>query len=510
MINSILAILATLFVASSSVVTAAERPNIVWIFSDDHACNAIGAYGGRLQAENLTPNIDSIARDGIIFDRAYVGNSICAPSRATLLTGKHSHLNGKFDNRGGFNHDQPQFQKVLQKHGYQTAMIGKIHLNGAMQGFDYWEVLPGQGRYTNPQFITAEGRTQYEGHSTDIVTDRALNWLETGVDESKPFMMMVHYKAPHRNWLPAPRIIKEFRKRTFPEPDSLFDEYAGRGTPALNQDMTISRTMRMVGDLKVTPGSERADYLEKHKLEGKDLVRWKYQAYMQDYLGCIAGVDENIGRILAYLKKHGLDKNTVVMYSADQGFYLGEHGWFDKRFMYEESFKTPLVAKWPGVIKPGQRNADLVQNIDFAETFLDIADAPIPDDMQGRSLVPLLKGNTPGDWRKSLYYHYYEYPGAHSVRRHEGVFDGRHKLMRFYGRDVANGEEWEMFDLKTDPNEMTSIYSQPEQAAKVKELKAELGRLKKYYKVPENGGLPIQGPRPGNKRNRNPKPKQAA
>lgn len=488
---------------TSNIAEAAPRPNIVWIFSDDHACNAIGAYGGRLESENLTPNIDSIARAGVIFDRAYVGNSICAPSRATLLTGKHSHLNGKFDNRGGFNHDQQQFQKILQKHGYQTAMIGKIHLNGAMQGFDYWEVLPGQGRYTNPQFVTAEGKTQYEGHSTDIVTDRALNWLDNGKDDVKPFMMMVHYKAPHRNWLPAPRIMDQFRKRTFPEPDSLFDDYSGRGIAAHKQDMSISRTMRMGGDLKVTPGSERAAWLEKHPLEGDALVRWKYQAYMQDYLGCIAGVDENIGRILAWLKEHDLEQNTVVMYSSDQGFYLGEHGWFDKRFMYEESFRMPLVAKWPGVIKPGRRNGDLVQNIDFAETFLDIAGAGIPDDMQGKSLVPLLKDETPADWRKSLYYHYYEYPAVHSVRRHEGIFDGRHKLIRFYGLDVPNGEEWELFDLTTDPAELTSIYDQSGQSRRIEELKAELDRLKKIYKVPENGGLPLRGRPSKNKPNAN-------
>ena len=233
--------------ALSAFAGSQERPNIVWIFSDDHAPNAVGAYGGRLAECNLTPNIDRIAAEGMIFDRAYVGNSICAPSRATLLTGKHSHLNGKFDNRGGFNHDQQQFQKILQQHGYQTAMIGKIHLSGAMQGFDYWEVLPGQGRYTNPQFITESGKTQYTGHSTDIVTDRALNWLKSGVDESKPFMLMVHYKAPHRNWLPAERILKEFRKRHFPEPDTLFDDYTGRLTAAHKQDMSISKTMRMAG-----------------------------------------------------------------------------------------------------------------------------------------------------------------------------------------------------------------------------------------------------------------------
>ncbi len=475
-----------------TVSAAPQRPNIVWIFADDHAVQAIGAYGGRFEKENLTPNIDSIARDGMVFERAYVGNSICAPSRATLLTGKHSHMNGKFTNGGAFNHDQQQFQKILQQHGYQTAMIGKIHLDGAMQGFDYWEVLPGQGRYTNPQFITAAGKTEYEGHSTDIVTDRALNWLKTGASRDKPFMAMIHYKAPHRNWLPADRIIQEFRKRTFPEPETLFDNYEGRGEAARKQAMSIEKTMSMRSDLKVVPGSERARYLEEHKPEGRDLVRWKYQAYMQDYLGCIAGIDENVGRILAYLKESGLDKNTVVMYSSDQGFYLGEHGWFDKRFMYEESFRTPLVAKWPGVIKPGQRNRDLVQNIDFAETFLDIAGAPVPADMQGRSLVPLLKGATPADWRTSLYYHYYEYPAVHSVRRHEGVFDGRYKLIRFYGVDVPDGEEWELFDLVNDPAEMRSVYSNPEMAGRIKALKEELDRLRKVYQVPENGGLAIQ------------------
>jgi arylsulfatase A-like enzyme len=255
-------------VFSGAFVAMAARPNIVWIFSDDHAYQAIGAYGGRFEKENLTPNIDTIAKEGMLFERAYVGNSICAPSRATLLTGKHSHKNGKFDNRGGFDHDQQQFQKILQQHGYQTAMIGKIHLSGAMQGFDYWEVLPGQGRYRNPQFITANGKTEYEGHSTDIVTDRALNWLKTGKDASKPFMLMVHYKAPHRNWQPADRIVEKFRNRIFPEPETLFDDYEGRGYAAHKQDMTIEKTMTMPSDLKVLPGSERARFLEENKLEG--------------------------------------------------------------------------------------------------------------------------------------------------------------------------------------------------------------------------------------------------
>lgn len=478
-----------LFAALTVIVEAPSTPNIVWIFSDDHAYQAIGAYGGRFENENLTPNIDSLARDGMLFERAYVGNSICAPSRATLLTGKHSHLNGKIDNRGPFNHDQQQFQKILRKSGYQTAMIGKIHLNGKMQGFDYWEVLPGQGRYHNPVFVTETGKTNYIGHSTDIVTDRALNWLETGRDDSKPFMLMVHYKAPHREWHPAPRIREAFKSRTFPEPDTLFDDYSGRGTAANEQDMTISKTMRMKRDVKADRPDRKA-YLEKHNPQGDDLVRWKYQAYMQDYLGCVAGVDENVGRILQTLKDRGLDKNTIVMYSSDQGFYLGEHGWFDKRFMYEESFRTPLVARWPGVIKPGSRNDDLVQNIDFAETFLDIAGVPAPDDMQGESLVPLLKGETPNDWRKSLYYHYYEYPAVHSVRKHEGVANKRYKLIRFYGQDVPNGEEWEFYDLKNDPNEMKSLFDDSGQRDRIEEMKKELQRLRNVYKVPTTAKMP--------------------
>ena len=478
----------TVAVVLLAVPMALARPNIVWIFADDHAFQAVGAYGGRFGPLNLTPNIDSLGRDGMVFERAYVGNSICAPSRATLLTGKHSHLNGKYDNRGGYNHDQPQFQKVLQRAGYQTAMIGKIHLSGKMQGFDYWEVLPGQGRYINPIFITEQGRTEYKGHSTDIITDKALDWLENGRDDSKPFMVMVHYKAPHRNWTPAERNIKAFRQKTFPEPDSLFDDYSGRGTAAHQQDMSISKTMRMEGDLKVNRWPQRTAELEKLNPQGDDLVRWKYQAYMKDYLGCIAGIDENVGRLLKYLKDHDLEKTTVVMYCADQGFYLGEHGWFDKRFMYEESFRMPLLARWPGVIKPGSRNSDLVQNIDFAETFLDIAGVSIPSDMQGRSLVPLLKGRTPPDWRRSLYYHYYEYPAVHSVRRHEGVATRRYKLIRFYGKDVPNGEEWELYDLERDPHEMKSVYWDPAQVQRVSELKAELQRLRRHYAVPADQG----------------------
>ncbi|NOU61768.1 sulfatase family protein [Marinifilum caeruleilacunae] len=482
------------------IVSAQEKPNIVWIFSDDHSYQTIGAYGGQLASLNPSPNIDKLAKEGIRFNRAYVANSICAPSRATLLTGKHSHLNGKMDNNGGFDHEQQQFQKILQKCGYQTVMVGKIHLNGKMQGFDYWEVLPGQGKYYDPDFITEKGQTTYPGrYVTDVITERTINWLENERDKDKPFMLMVHHKAPHRNWEPADRHMSKYKDVEIPEPDNLFDDYANRGSAANSQDMSIKKTMILGYDLKVEGKwgnhpryNERAEWFAKNKPEGKELVKWKYQTYMKDFMRCTWAVDESVGQILQTLENLGLDENTIVMYSSDQGFFMGEHGWFDKRFMYEESFRTPLIARWPGKIKPGSVNTDLVQNIDFAETFLDLAEAQIPEDMQGQSLVPLLKGKTPKDWRKSLYYHYYEYPGFHSVRRHEGVFDGRWKLIRFYGLGVLNGEEWELYDLKNDPNEMNNICSNPKYKKKLKTLKSELSILKNKYRVSEVTAVPIQ------------------
>ena len=486
-----------ILLALHSLVSAegTKRPNILWLFSDDHAFQAIGAYGGRFGDLDLTPNIDRIAKEGMRFDRCYVGNSICAPSRATLLTGKHSHLNGKFDNKDKFNHDQQQFQKLLQKHGYQTAMVGKIHLKGKMQGFDYWEVLPGQGKYWNPVFITEEGETTYKGeHSTEVITRNAIDWLQNKRDKEKPFMAMVHYKAPHRNWQPIKHWKEKFKDKTFPEPDTLFDDYEGRGFAAKNQEMTILKDMTMGGDVKVQQPERKAALAKIDKNDPKALTRLKYQWYMRDYLACIAGVDENVGKLLDYLEESGLAENTIVMYCADQGFYLGEHGWFDKRFMYEESYRAPLVVKWPGVIKPGSVNEDLVQNIDFAETFLDIADLAAPDDMQGSSLVPLFKGKTPDNWRDSLYYHYYEFPGFwHAVRRHEGVSTSRYKLIRFYGNDVPNGEEWEFYDLKEDPQEMRSAYGNSKYETEIADLKEELLRLRDQYQVPDEvGGKPLK------------------
>ncbi|MFO8027793.1 MAG: sulfatase [Opitutales bacterium] len=501
-----------------------DRPIIVWIFSDDHTNQAIGAYGGPLAEVNPTPNIDRLGAEGMRFDHCYVGNSICAPARATLLTGKHSHLHGKIDNRGRFDHDQQQFQKILQQHGYQTAMIGKIHLSGKMQGFDYWEVLPGQGSYYQPVFITEQGRKQYEGYVADIITEKSIDWLANKRNKEEPFMLMVHHKATHRTWKAAPRHVGFYDGVILPEPPNLFDDYANRGVAAKSQDMTLRETMHPESDLKIRTEADKAKGLAAYAKarrktgerwayyrmtpeqraiwdaaydprnaaffaadieRGSDAwVKWAYQRYVKDYLRSAKSIDESVGAILDYLDESGLSENTIVMYSSDQGFYLGEHGWFDKRFMYEESFRTPLLARWPGKIPAGSVNSDLVQNIDFAETFLELAEAPVPEDMQGLSLLPLLQGETPDDWRDALYYHYYEYPGTHAVRRHEGVSNGRMKLIRFYGPDVPDGEEWELFDLEKDPREMKSVYCEPAYEATVKRLKQKLDELKERYDVP--------------------------
>jgi len=475
----------------SRLAVASDKPNIIWIFSDDHSYQTIGAYGGRLKELDVSPNIDRLAKEGMRFDRCYVSNSICAPSRAVLLTGKHCHLNGKIDNHGKFNHDQMNFAKILQGSGYQTAMIGKIHLDGKMQGFDYWDVLIGQGHYNNSKFVSEKGTVKSKGYVTDVITDKTLTWLKEQRDETKPFMLMMHHKAPHRNWHPARRHMVKYADVEIPEPATLFDDYEGRGTAAKKQDMSIAKTMRMEGDVKLggkytrhSQYRERNAYYEKHKPTGKDLVKLKYQLYMKDYLRCIWAVDESVGQVLDYLKESGLEKNTIVMYCSDQGFYMGEHGWFDKRFMYEESFRTPLIVRWPDRIKQGSVNTDLVQNIDFAETFLDLAGVESPEEMQGESIVPLMQGKTPADWRTSLYYHYYAYPATHNVRKHEGVSEQRYKLIRFYGKDVPGGEEWEFFDLENDPQEMKSQYDNPDYASEVKRLKKELQHLREYYKVP--------------------------
>ena len=487
---------------------AAKRPNVLFIFSDDHATQAISAYGSRV---NVTPNIDRIGAGGMRFERCYCTNSICGPSRAVILTGKHSHLNGFEQNGDRFDGAQQTFPKLLQKAGYQTAIIGKWHLGSDPTGFDYSDILRGQGHYYNTPFSKNGGKFEVEpGYVTDVITDKALDWLKTegegGRDADKPFFLMFQHKAPHREWEPGPDHLTMYDGETIPEPASLFDdydEYPGRSDAARQQDMTISQTMTQ-SDLKLTPDKRRrmtdeqwaawqAAYGPKNEafreanLSGRDLVRWKYQRYIKDYLRCVAGVDDSIGQVLDYLDESGLAENTIVIYCSDQGFYLGEHGWFDKRFMYEESYRMPFLVKWPGVTEPGSVDRHLVSNLDFAETFLDVAGAEIPADMQGASLVPLLKGEDPADWRDALYYHYYEFNPdrrtVHAVRRHNGVRTDRYKLIHYY-----NIGQYEMFDLEKDPQEMKSVAEDPAYAEVLAGLKAKLIELQAQYEVPDDAG----------------------
>lgn len=496
----------------TQIATAAEepqRPNIVFIFSDDHAHQAISAYGSKV---NKTPNIDRLARDGMRFDRCYVTNSICGPSRAVILTGKYSHKNGFYTNeRMNFDGSQTTFPKLLQAAGYQTAIVGKWHLGSDPTGFDHWDVLPGQGRYYSPVFLSPKGREVAPGYATDVITDKALTWLERR-DEQKPFLLMLQHKAPHREWAPSPAHLTAFADHGIPEPETLFDDYSHRSSAAKAATMRIADHMALDSDLKVFgPENEYGKYLFKlmtpeqqaawkaafdadnlefleANLQGKELARWKYQRYMRQYLSCIQSVDDNIGRVLDYLDEHGLADNTIVVYASDQGFYLGEHGWYDKRWMYEQSLRTPLIVRWPGKVKPGSVDNHIVSNVDFAETFLEVAQVQPPAEMQGRSLVPVLTGETPEDWRDSFYYHYYEGPPAvHTVAEHYGVTNGRHKLIHFYKLG-----EWELFDLEKDPQEMRSVYDEPEYAAVVTELKKELARLRGELQVLTDEEVPPQ------------------
>lgn len=479
------------------------RPNIIYIMSDDHAFQAISAYGSALKDLAATPNIDRIAREGIRFDRCLVTNSISGPCRAVILTGKYSHLNGFVKNEGQapFDGSQQTFPKLLQKAGYSTAMIGKWHLGSDPTGFDHWEILPGQGNYYNPDFITREGRHTEKGYVTELITEKCISWLNEAKGSGKPFMLMMHHKAPHREWQPGPEELSLYKNVKFPEPATLFDDYAGRGTAERTQDMTISKTMRIEEDLKLymdkskmkNTGLARMDSLQmaawnavydpiirqfySSELTGNELIRYKYQRYLQDYLACIAAVDKSVGEVLDFLKENGLDKNTVVIYTSDQGFYLGEHGWFDKRWMFEESYRTPLLIKWPGVITQGRINGDMVSNIDLPETFLEMAGVEVPADMQGRSMVPILKGKTPANWRKEHYYHYYEYPGSHMVKRHYGMSNERYKLMHYY-YDI---DEWELYDRKTDPQELKNVYTDPAYSSVRKKLHKRLENLMKKF-----------------------------
>ena len=487
---------------------SAKRPNIVFIMSDDHAYQAISAYNDKLIQ---TPNIDRIAHEGMLFTNASVTNSICAPSRAVILTGKHSHINGKIDNLSPFDTTNITFPQLLQSAGYQTAMFGKLHFGNNPKGFDEFKILPGQGDYYNPTFNTKQGDTTIVGYVTDIITDLTIDWLEKRRDTARPFLLMHLHKAPHRSWLPAERHYKEFTKKTFPLPETLFDDYATRGEAARSAEMNILKHMVLNYDNKVTPeiieelGIEDRklfDPLEKMTPEQKlawdsvyspinedfrkrypsmndsTLMVWKYQRYLQDYLGTIAAVDENVGRLLDYLDKEGLSENTLVVYTSDQGFYLGEHGWFDKRFMYEESFKTPLLIKWPHVINAGTTEDEMVQNLDFAQTFLQVAGALPPSDMQGESLVPLLKGEKEKWEREAVYYHYYEYPAEHAVMRHYGIATKDYKLIHFY-YDV---DEWELYDRKNDKLEVNNVYQDPKYSNVVSKMKQKLKEVRLKYK----------------------------
>ncbi|MGB5497538.1 MAG: sulfatase [Maribacter sp.] len=485
-----------------------KRPNIVFIMSDDHAYQAISAYDDKLIH---TPNIDRIAKEGMLFTNATVTNSICAPSRAVILTGKHSHINGKIDNRSPFDTTNVTFPQLLKKSGYQTAMFGKLHFGNNPKGFDEFKILPGQGDYYNPKFNTSEGDTTITGYVTDIITDLTLDWLKKRRNPSKPFLLMYLHKAPHRSWLPAERHYKEYTKKTFPLPETLFDDYNTRGEAAKTAEMNILKHMVLNYDNKVLPevieelqidDRKLFDPLKKMNAQQKaawdavydpisldfknayptmndsTLMIWKYQRYMQDYLGTIAAVDENVGRLLDYLDDTKLSDNTIVVYTSDQGFYLGEHGWFDKRFMYNESFKTPLLIKWPNVISPSTTEDEMVQNLDFAQTFLEIAGVNPPEDMQGESLVPLMAKNKEKWNRDAVFYHYYEYPAEHTVKRHYGIATKEYKLIHFY-YDV---DEWELYDRKNDSLEINNVYNDPEYAQVVNGMKDKLEEVREKYK----------------------------
>jgi len=484
------------------------RPNIIWIYADDHDQQAISAYGSGL---NQTPNIDRIALEGMIFRNSFVSNSICSPARAVIQTGKFSHLNGMTDNKAQFDSAQQTFPKLLQKEGYQTALIGKWHLRSTPSGFDYWNKLPGQGNYYDPVFIRNGDTIGTDGHVTDIVGDFALEYLEEVRNHDQPFMLMMQFKAPHGPWMPPPRFLSLYEDDTIPPPETIFADPNLLGRPAVEQDMMINGTMSrrktllkiydkqsdtIVGEhwlkwlysLLDPEDQERFDgaYLEanreffKSDMTAKEQTLWYYQRYIKDYLRCIAGIDENVGRLLDYLDESGLAENTIVMYSSDQGFYLGEHGWYDKRFMYDKSMRTPLLARWPGVIPPGSETNQMVQNIDMAETILAVAGAAAPDDMQGLSLLPLMRN--PGSTldRDALYYHYYEFPTPHHVYPHYGIRTNREKLIYFYTID-----HWEYYNLEADTAELVNRYHEMKETQQIIDLKASLRALRIKYK--DNG-----------------------
>jgi len=454
-----------------------SRPNILFIMSDDHASHAMSCYGSRI---NETPNLDRIAEGGMRFDNCFCTNSICTPSRATILTGTYNHVNGvtTLAPHSALDGRQLTFPKLLQNSGYQTATIGKWHLgHGGIHdptGFDYWNVLPGQGLYHDPEMIEVGRRRVIKGYATDIITDLSLDWLQDR-DRSRPFLLMCHHKAPHRHWEPDEKHARMYEGMEIPEPETFNDDYSHRARAAADARMRVDRDLHPQ-DLKqpVPPG-----------LSPEEEKSWKYQRYIKDYLRCVASMDDNVGRLLDYLDREGLTENTVVIYTSDQGFFLGDHGWYDKRFMYEESLRMPFIIRYPREISPGTINTNMILNVDFPVTFLDYAGVDVPEQMQGTTFRPLLRGQVPEGWQTSMYYRYWMHLTHHNVYAHYGVRTLRYKLICYYADalgqpgaiDDTKEPEWELFDLEQDPYELNSVYSDPAHADVVKELKAELHRL---------------------------------
>lgn len=531
-----------------------ERPNILYIMCDDHAMQAISAYGSPISQLAPTPNIDRLAQRGMKFNSCFVENSLSTPSRACLMTGMYSHQNGQRQLAEGIDTTRTFFSELLQKAGYETAVVGKWHMSCRPKGFDYYHVLNDQGQYYNPTFASTGHYGEFKqemGYVTDLITDHAIDFMEHR-EKDKPFCLLVHHKAPHRIWMPSTKYVSKYGNVEFPLPETFWDDYATRGSAAHTQKMDIDRYMELVRDLKVpemydpntvegrdsyaglmsemnrlTPQQRQAldayymprnrAFLEKH-LTGKALVEWKYQNYIRDYMAVIQSVDESVGRLLDYLDQHGLTDNTIVIYTSDQGFYMGEHGWFDKRFMYEESLHTPLIVSYPNHVKAGSDCNQMVQNIDFAPTFLSLAGVDKPKEMSGTSLQPLFAGEPVKKWRNSIYYHYYDYPTYHMVRKHDGVRTDRYKLIHFYGKggerampenkyqripgtseyncfqylksinyisDDADVDYYEMYDLQEDPHELHNIYGKKETMKVQKDLMKKLAAYRKGLKVDE-------------------------
>jgi arylsulfatase A-like enzyme len=487
--------------------------------TDDHSYQTISAYGHPLSKLAPTPNIDRLANEGILFRKAFVENSLSTPSRACLMTGLYSHQNGQRQLGKGIDSTKTFFSELLQEAGYQTGVVGKWHMQCEPKGFDYYHILWDQGHYYNPEFKSKNSGGKYireEGYASALITDHSIEFLEQR-DKNKPFCLLIHHKAPHRNWMPEPQYLNLYEDIEFPKPETFNDDYSTRCSAAHTQDMTVSRTLQLNYDLKffepqkdkkknkwghefnrMTSDQKSAwldaytpvnqDFVDR-KLEGDELVNWKFQRYIKDYLRCIKSIDDQVGRVIEYLEKEGLADNTIIVYTSDQGFYMGEHGWFDKRFMYEESFRTPLIMRYPKMIKAGTETDALVQNIDYAPTFLSLAGVQKPEEMSGTSLEPIFKGKKPENWRKSLYYHYYDYPAVHNVRRHDGVRTERYKLIHFYGegkmKDDKDVDCNELYDLQNDPNELNNLYGKPEYEEIIADLQATLNKYREDLKVDE-------------------------